>query len=81
MFSFPFRFLYFFFTCSVFISQNVKKKVKHFKTKNSLKYKKNIYISIMTMMIMINIKEILRKTIKQKRRTEIIEQSWVGNDF
>ena len=35
----------------------------------------------MTMMIMINIKEILRKTIKQKRRTEIIEQSWVGNDF
>ena len=29
----------------------------------------------MTMMIMINIKEILRKTIKQKRRTEIIEQS------
>ena len=33
------------------------------------------------MMIMINIKEILRKTIKQKRRTEIIEQSWVGNDF
>lgn len=35
----------------------------------------------MTMMIMINIKEILRKTIKQKRRIEIIEQSWVGNGF
>lgn len=32
-------------------------------------------------MIMINIKEILRKTIKQERRTEIIEQSWVGNNF
>ena len=30
---------------------------------------------------MINIKEILRKTIKQERRTEIIEQSWVGNNF
>ena len=24
---------------------------------------------------------IMRKTIQQKRRTEIIEQSWVGNDF
>ena len=40
MFSFPFRFLYFFLYVFRVHKLECKKNVKHFKTKNSLKYKK-----------------------------------------